>query len=238
MLQTKELIYQDAETPCRGFIAYDDTHKQPKPCVLIAHDWSGRNEFVCKKAEQLASMGYVGFAIDMYGNARIGKTNEEKSALIAPLVANRPALARRIMAAFTTALTLPEVNPTHIAAMGYCFGGLCVLDLARTGSNVNGVVSFHGLLTAPDITICKQIRASILVLHGYDDPLAPPTQVHRFAQEMTERKADWQLHMYGNTKHSFTNPLANDAANGLVYNAKADRRSWNNAELFFKELFA
>ena len=237
MLQTKEIEYQAGDTLCRGFIAYDNNLIQPKPCILIAHDWTGRSNAVCEKAKQLATMGYVGFAVDMYGNAKLGHTNEEKKALLSPIIENRAQVTMRMLAAYQTATTLSSVDNNRIAAIGYCFGGLCALDLARSGANVSGVISFHGLLTAPAQTTCEKIRAKILVLHGYDDPLVPPTQVQAFASEMTLKKADWQIHMYGHTQHSFTNPEANDIEMGLHYNEKADRRSWMSAELFFNEIF-
>lgn len=235
MLKTEEIEYQVGETICRGFLARLDTSPKRKPCVLIAHDWSGRSEAFCKKASQLAALGYMGFAIDMYGDAKTGQTTEERRALLSPIMENRPIVTTRILAAYHAAVALPWVDPTKIAAIGYCFGGLCVLDLARAGADVKGVISFHGLLSAPEHSTCEKVRAKILVLHGYDDPMVPPTQVNQFAKEMTTKKADWQIHMYGHTQHSFTNPEANDAALGLHYNEKADRRSWASAELFLKE---
>ena len=237
MIQTKEIEYKEGKTVCRGFIAYDTACAQPKPCVLIAHDWTGRSEAFCEKAKQLAHEGYVGFAIDMFGDAKLGQTNDEKMALITPLMADRNKLAARILAAYTTALALPAVDNAKIAAIGYCFGGLCVLDLARVGADLKGVVSFHGLLSPPVSSVCEKIRAKVLVLHGYDDPMVPPSQVNQFAEEMTMKNVDWQIHMYGHTQHAFTNPQANDDKMGLHYNANADRRSWMSTELFFKELF-
>ena len=236
MLKTQEIEYQVGDTLCRGFLAGLSTSPKQKPCVLIAHDWSGRTDVFCKKAEQLAALGYIGFAIDMYGEAKTGQTTEERRALLSPIMENRPLVTTRMLAAYQTALALPWVNPTKIAAIGYCFGGLCVLDLARAGADVRGVVSFHGLLFAPEQAVCEKVRAKILVLHGYDDPMVPPKQVNQFAKEMTTKKADWQIHMYGHTQHAFTNPAANDSALGLHYNANADRRSWASAELFLKEI--
>lgn len=237
MLKTKEIEYKAGNTLFRGFVAYDDNSSAPKPCVLIAHDWSGRGAFSCNKAKELAKMGYVGFAIDMYGDAKLGHTTEERRALLSPIMADRKTVAARMLAAYQTAKGLPEVNNHKIAAMGYCFGGLCVLDLARSGADLKGVVSFHGLLAAPEPAVCEKIRAKVLVLHGYDDPMVKPAMVNQFAHEMTMKKVDWQIHMYGLTQHSFTNPEANDDALGLHYNAKADKRSWESTVLFFKEIF-
>lgn len=238
MIETQEISYVDGETICRGFIAYDNEEPVPLPCVMIAPDWGGRSEEVCKKAIKLAAMGYAGFAIDMYGQAKLGKTKEEKRALMSPLRENRAALASRILAAFNTAANLPQIDSRKIAALGYCFGGLCVLDLARTAANVKGVVSFHGLLTAPEEAAFTPIPAKILVLHGYDDPLVQPAEVDHFTVEMTARKADWQVHLYGLTAHSFTDPQANDDEMGLHYNASADHRSWQSTMQFLQEIFS
>ena len=237
MIQTENIEYQFGDITCRGFIARDNKNPEPKPCIMIAHDWSGRSDPFCKKAIQLATKGYVGFAIDMYGNAKIGHTHEEKIALLHPIMEHRKQIAENMLLAYETAMKLPWVDNSQIAAIGYCFGGLCVLDLARTGANIKGVVSFHGILSPPEITVSEKIHAKILVLHGYDDPMVPPTQVNQFAEEMTKQKADWQIHMYGHTKHAFTNPDANDDQMGLHYNKKADQRSWMSTELFFDEIF-
>jgi len=236
MLHTKEIEYQAGGVNCRGFIAYQETISN-KPCVLIAHDWSGRSQPFCDKAKEIAEMGMVGFAIDMYGDAKTGQSTEENQALLAPFTANRNLVAERILPAYKMVTTLPGIDSTKIAAIGYCFGGLTVLDLARIGADVKGVVSFHGLLTAPESTRCEKIRAKILVLHGYDDPMVPPAQVQQFASEMTLRKADWQVHMYGHTKHSFTNKNADNPSMGLKYSELANHRSWESTKLFFKELF-
>lgn len=237
MIVTSEIKYKDEETICHGFLAYDNDTTHPRPCVLIAHDWGGRGQAVCEKAKQLANSGLVGFAVDMYGQAKLGKDKVEKRALMTPLREDRARLAARIVTAFNTVAQLPQVDPQKIAAMGYCFGGLCVLDLARAGVDVKGVISFHGTLCAPEDTIFMPISAKILVLHGYDDPLVPPQEVIQFANEMTQRKADWQIHLYGLTAHSFTDPTANDDEMGLHYNPTADHRSWKSTELFLKEIF-
>lgn len=237
MLQTEEIEYKVDDVTFRAFIARDKTQKQRKPCIMVAHDWTGRSDTFCEKAKILANQGYVGVAIDMYGDAQLGNTTEEKQAFISPLLKNRKLITTRMLAAYQAVALSSWVDDTKIAAMGYCFGGLCVLDLARSGCNVKGVISFHGILTPPEDSVCEKVRSKILVLHGYDDPMVPPSQVNHFAKEMTLKKADWQIHMYGHTQHSFTNPEANDDAMGLHYNKKADHRSWMSAELFFNEIF-
>ncbi|MDP1602273.1 MAG: dienelactone hydrolase family protein [Legionella sp.] len=236
MIITADSDYNDEDTTCRGFIAYDDKQEKPMPGVIVAHDWGGRGMAACKKAKQLAMMGYVGFAIDMYGNAKLGRDNTERRALMTPLREDRERLATRINAGFNALASLPFVDKTRIAAIGYCFGGLCVLDLARSGADVKGVVSFHGLLTAPPHAPDEPLKSKVLVLHGYDDPLVKPDEVNQFALEMTAKKVDWQIHMYGLTAHSFTNPLANDDEMGLHYNEQADLRSWKSTVLFLEEV--
>lgn len=237
MIHTEEIHYRDEDTICHGFLAYNKNELDPKPCVMVAHDWGGRHETVCEKAKQLAALGYVGFAIDMYGQAKLGGTKIEKRALMTPLRQDRKRLTARVLAAFHTVAKLPQVNNKQIAAIGYCFGGLVVLDLARSGIDVKGVVSFHGVLSKAETLKQTAILAKILVLHGYDDPLISPEEVDLFAKEMTEKTADWQIHLYGLTAHSFTDPTADDDEMGLHYNQVADRRSWNTTEQFLKELF-
>ena len=236
MIVTEQIDYSDGETVCRGFIAYDDNSIKKLPAVMVAHDWGGRSDTFCNKAIQLASMGYVGFAIDMYGQAQIGHDKAQRRALLTPLMQDRQKIGRRISAAFNQLTQLPQINRDKIAAIGYCFGGLCVLDLARSGADVKGVVSFHGLLSAPEGASETPLNSKILILHGYDDPLVKPDQVEHFAREMNKRKVDWQVHMYGLVQHSFANPEANDDEMGLHYNERADRRSWQSTESFLREV--
>lgn len=237
MIKTQTIDYQDSDVALEGFYAYDDKQEGKRPAILIAHDWSGKNEFACGKAEKLAELGYVGFALDMYGKGKSGKTKEEKSALIQPFLADRLHLQRRILAAFNTVQTLPEVDTHRLGAMGFCFGGLCVLDLARSGADVKAVVSFHGLLQAPDDLAKHSITAKILAFHGFDDPMVTPDHIMNFGEEMTHAKVDWQFHIFGNAMHAFTNPQANDPGFGTVYQASADARSWVGMKEFFHEVF-
>ena len=154
-----------------------------------------------------------------------------------PLLEDRSLLQRRMTLALEQIRKQKEVDSSRVAAMGFCFGGLCVLDLARTGSDVLGVASFHGLFKPPGNTDGNKILAKVLVMHGWDDPMVKPDQVISLAEELTAMGADWQIHGYGNTLHAFTNPAANDVAHGTVYDADADRRSWQNLQLFLAEIF-
>jgi dienelactone hydrolase len=234
-LKEQLVPYSDGDTKCEGFLCYDPTRAGPLPAVMISHDWSGRGEFVARKARRLAWHGYAAFCLDMYGGGKCGKSVEENQALMAPLASNRAALAQRINAALTAVRGLPQVDAKRIAAMGFCFGGLCVLDLARSGADVRGVASFHGLLK-PNGLASKAIKAKVLAMHGYDDPMAPPEDVLALAKELTAAGADWQLHAYGKTVHAFTNPDANNPSFGTVYNADADRRSWHSLINFLEEV--
>jgi dienelactone hydrolase len=229
--------YDDHGTLLEGYLSVDSDSQDKKPVVIVAHDWSGRNTLACAKADQLASLGYIGFALDMYGKNIIGRTKEEKSALIQPLLADRALLLSRIIAALETVKKIPQADTRRIAAIGFCFGGLCVLDLARSGADIAGVVSFHGLLNSPSESGLTRITAKVLALHGYNDPMVTPDSVMAFGDEMTAAQADWQLHMYGNTMHAFTNPEANDPDFGTVYSKTADMRSWRAMLDFFNEIF-
>jgi len=228
--------YVDGDTVLEAFFAYDDAIVGRRPAVLINHTWGGRDDFVANKAIKLAELGYVGFALDMYGKGVLGSGPEENAKLMQPFIDDRALLQRRISAALATVKLLPWVDDKKCAAIGFCFGGLCVLDLARTGVDIKGVVSFHGILAAPGNTEGKPIKAKVLALHGHDDPLGPPEQVLAFAQEMTKAGADWQVHVYGNTMHAFTNPIANNPGVGNVYQADADRRSWIAMKNFLEEI--
>ncbi len=237
-MHSQIINYQDGDLQLKGFFAYDDQKQGQRPTVLVAHDWTGHNAFAEQKAVQLAELGFAAFAIDMFGNGQCGETKEEKTQLIQPLMANRQLLQQRILAAFKFVQQLDQVNKQKIAAIGFCFGGLCVLDLARSGADLKGVVSFHGLYNLPENIKQQPIKAKILTFHGYDDPMATPEQFNEFTQEMTVAKADWQSIIYGNTMHAFTNPQANDPVFGTVYNATADRRSWQAMQNFLHEIFA
>ncbi|MFM8442850.1 MAG: dienelactone hydrolase family protein [Methylococcus sp.] len=235
-IQTRTIEYLHNGTVLEGMLAFDDAQPGPRPAVLVSHAWAGRDAFAVGKARALAELGYVGFALDMYGKGVIGAGPEENAKLMNPFMADRALLQSRQQAALDTVRLQPEVDADRVAALGFCFGGLCVLDLARTGADLRGVASFHGLLTPPGNTAGRRIQAKVLVLHGYDDPMAPPEQVLQLAAELTAGGADWQIHAYGNTVHAFTNPAANDPGFGTVYQADADRRSWQSMGNFLAEV--
>lgn len=231
------LNYLDEEVLLEGFFAYDDNITERRPAVLISHMWSGRDSFVEEKAKKIAALGYFAFALDMYGKGVTGNSIAENSALMQPFMTDRAMLQQRICAALRAVKLLPWVDDKKIAAIGFCFGGLCVLDLARTGADIRGVVSFHGMLKPPANLVETNIKAKVLVLHGHDDPMCPIEDVIALQQELTSAGADWQLHSYGHTMHAFTNPVANNPAFGTVYQADADKRSWQSLCHFLTETF-
>ncbi|MCP5163958.1 MAG: dienelactone hydrolase family protein [Pseudomonadales bacterium] len=237
-LQTRLVEYRDGDTLLEAFLAWDDAVAGQRPAVVIAPTWAGRSAFEEGKARDLAALGYVGFVLDMYGKGRRGASPQESAALMAPLMEDRAGLQRRINRAVAVVREQLEVDPQRVAACGYCFGGLCVLDLARSGSDVRGVVSLHGLFSAPNHTAGRRIAAKILCLHGYDDPMARPESLLELGGELTAAGADWQVHAYGHTVHAFTNPQADNAEMGTVYSATADRRSRAAMLAFLEECFA
>lgn len=229
--------YLDGDVLLEAFFAYDDAVKGQRSTVMINHAWCGRNKFVEEKAVKLAELGYFAFAVDMYGKGILGQNNDESAKLMQPFMDDRGLVQRRMESALYAIKQLPWVDEKKIAAIGFCFGGLCVLDLARSGADIKGIVSFHGLLGAAGNNQTKQIKAKVLVLHGHDDPMNPLDEVVSLQKELTQAGADWQLHSYGHTMHAFTNPQANDPGFGTVYNADADKRSWESMKNFLTEVF-
>lgn len=236
-IQTRIFDYADGDTVLEGLIAWDDTHSEPRPGVMVCHAWAGRSALEDNKAVELAKLGYTGFALNLYGKGVLGSGPDENAVLMQPFLDDRVMLQQRLLLSLETMRIQPEVDERRIAAIGFCFGGLCVLDIARTGEVLDGVVSFHGLFGSPGNTSGNTIKAKILALHGWDDPMATPDSVVALGEELTAMGADWQLHGYGNTMHAFTNPLANDPGSGVVYNQSADRRSWLAMQNFLAELF-
>ena len=233
-MKTQEVNYKFGDQEYRAFVA--NPEKEYAPLVLVVHTWAGRDDFVEKKAIELAEEGYVAMAVDMYGDAKVGTSTEENQSLMTPLIEDRDKLKAIINTAVEAGKKIDGVDSSKVAAIGYCFGGLVVLDLARSGTDISGVVSFHGLLMSSDIST-DGIQAKVLVLHGERDPMVPLSMVDDFQKEMTAAEADWQLHSYGNAYHAFTNKEANDPNLGTQYNENADKRSWQSMMNFFTEIF-
>jgi len=238
-MYTGTLDYQDGDTTLEAYIAYDDSIPGPKPTVLIGHDWTGRRDYATGKADEMAALGYVGIAIDMYGKGIFGKDDdvEYNSGLMGPFATDRQLLRARMSAALALAKGMDVVDDSKIAAVGYCFGGMCVLELARSGADVLGVISVHGIFSPGDVPN-EKITAKVLCLHGHDDPMVPPEQVLELETEMTEAGVDWQVHVYGGTSHAFTNPGANNPSFGMMFNRVVNNRATQSIKNSLTELFA
>jgi dienelactone hydrolase len=235
---TEAVPYKQDNTDLEGFLAYDDTVKGKRPGVLVVHEWWGLNDFAKKTAERLAKMGYMAFAVDMYGRGKVTKNPDQARTWATEVRGNTPLMRARVQAGLKVLAQNKLVDPQRLAAIGFCFGGTAVLELAYSGADVRGVVSFHGGLTAPKPEDLKNIKASILVLHGADDTHVSPADIAAFEDGMRKAQTDWQMVLFGGAVHGFTNP-ENSGSNlpGVAYDAKAAARSFKYMELFFNEIF-
>lgn len=221
-----------------GTVSRDTELTGPRPGVLVAHAFGGQTAFDTGKAEDLARLGYVTIAIDMYGQGRRANGPVEASALMHELTDDRPIVAKRMQMWLRVLANMSDVDAGRMAAIGFCFGGKCVLDLARSGADLRAVVGFHAVLDAPEVAVDAPMLASVLVLHGWDDPLATPAQFSGLGAELTGRGADWQGMAYGATGHAFTNPAANAPGDGMMFNALTNDRSWALMTSFLDEKLA
>jgi dienelactone hydrolase len=237
-IRTERIEYRQGDAVLEGYLAYDDSMTGKRPGVLVVHEWWGLNDYAQARAEQLARLGYVAFALDMYGKGVSTRDPKEAGKLAGQFRTDR-ALGRARAAAGMAVLTgRPEVDPSRVAAIGYCFGGTVVLEMARGGADLKGVVSFHGGLAAPKPAAVGDIKGKVLVLHGADDQFESPAEIAAFQEEMRRARVDWQMNYYGGAMHSFTNPASGSyGIKGVGYNAEADRRSWLAMRNFFDEIF-
>lgn len=239
MMKTESVEYRRGDLIFRGFLADDPARVSTRPGVLVVHEAWGLGDFAKQRAERLAEMGYVAFAVDMFGDGKQASSIEEGLGWTKALRADVDELRTRIRLAHDVLASRPEVDGTKIAGIGYCFGGTSVLELARSGAPVSGVVSFHGALATMKPAERGMIRAKILSMTGDDDPFIPLSQVSAFIEEMKTAQADYQATVYGGVKHAFTNPRAGDrGVPGLAYDRNADERSWKAMHAFFQEIFA
>ncbi|MGE5184637.1 MAG: dienelactone hydrolase family protein [Acidobacteriota bacterium] len=237
-VKTQLVEYKQGDTLLEGYLAYDDAAKGKRPGVLVVHAWMGLDDNARHRTEMLAQLGYVAFAADIYGKGVRPTTRAEAGKLAGTYKKDRALLRARVNAGFQQLLKDPRVDPSKTAAIGYCFGGTTVLELARSGTAVNGVVSFHGGLDSPSPADGKRIRAKVLVLHGAADFYQKPADVEAFKKELADAHVDWQLVEYGGAAHCFTDRTAgNDPSTGCAYDAAADARSWTAMRAFFAELF-
>jgi dienelactone hydrolase len=225
-------------TIIKNYLVYDDAITGKRPGVLVVHEFWGLNDFARQRAEKVAELGYVALAADMYGEGKVTEDREEARRL-AGHVRSTPLMRERAQAALKVLAAHELVDPKRLAAIGFCFGGTTVLELAYSGAPVLGVVSFHGGLSVPKPEDWPKCRASFLILHGAEDPHIKPEDVAAFQAAMLQGGADWQMNFYGGAVHSFANPAAgSDKTKGVAYDPKAATRSWQAMQLFFKEIFA
>lgn len=237
-VRTEVVEYKEGDAVLEGYLSYDDAIKGKRPGVLIVHEWMGVNSYVKKRAEQLAKLGYLAFAADIYGKGIRPKTRDEAAAEAKKYKTDRQLMRARVNAGLEVLKNHKLADTKRTAAIGYCFGGTTVLELARSGADVNGIVSFHGGLDSLNPNDAKNIKGKVLALHGGDDPFVPAEQVAAFQDEMRKAGVDWNMVIYGGAVHSFTNPdSGNDNSKGAAYNEKADKRSWEDMKQFFSEIF-
>jgi dienelactone hydrolase len=237
-VKTEEIEYKDGDTVLKGFLAYDSSQQGQRPGVVVVHEWWGLNDYARSRARQLAQMGYAAFAVDMYGNGMVARDAGEAAKLAGQIYQDRHLMRKRVAAGVEVLKSQTVTDPDKLAAIGFCFGGSTVLELARSGADLKGFVSFHGGLSTPQPAGSGAIKGAVLVLHGADDPHVKTSDVLAFQEEMRKAGADWQMNIYGNAVHSFTNPAAgNDNSRGSAYNKKAAERSWKAMQLFFTEIF-
>lgn len=237
-LVSKPVEYKQGDTVLEGYSIYDNAVQGQRPGVLVVHQWKGLGDYEKKRAALLARFGYNVFAADLYGKGIRPRTPKEAGAEAGKYKNDRTLLRARVRAGLDVLARHELTDPKRVAAIGYCFGGTAVLELARSGADLAGVVSFHGGLSSLTPGDAKHIKAKVLVLHGADDPHVPATEVAAFENEMRQGNVDWQLVAYGGAVHSFTDwDAGNDNSKGAAYNEQADRRSWEAMKQFFAELF-
>ncbi len=238
-IQERLVEYKQGNTVLEGYLAYDDAIGGKRPGVLVVHAWMGLSEYEQRRARELAALGYIAFAADIYGKGVRPTNRQEAGEQAGKYRANRELMRQRAAAGLQVLADNPNVDASKIAAIGYCFGGGVALELARSGANVVGTAPFHGNLDTPNPDDAKNIKGKVLVLHGAEDPSVPNEQVAAFQKEMRDAKVNYQINAYGGAVHAFTDPRAgDDPSKGAAYNAQADKRSWEAMKNFFDEIFA
>ena len=239
-LKEESISYNSSNTTMNGYVIYNDQTQDKRPAVLVVHEWWGMNDYSKRRARELAGLGYVAMAVDMFGNGQTASDPDEAMKLAGPFYQDTQLIKSRFEAALTKLKTLPQVDTNNIAAIGYCYGGFIVLNAAKLGEPLKRVVSFHGNLggVTPDKNLLK---AKVLVLHGEADPIVQPQEVNQFKKQMDSIGADYTFKAYPNAKHAFTNPAADSVESkfhlGVGYNADADKDSWEEMKEFLKNMF-
>ncbi len=237
-LVTQTIEYKQADTTLEGYLAYDDSASDKRPAVIVIHEWKGLDDYAKMRAEKLAHLGYVAFAADIYGKGVRPESHKEAGEISGAYKKDRNLVRERAKAAYEYVKGYELVDPERIAAMGYCFGGMAVLEMARARMDLKGVITFHGALDTPTPAKKGDIKSKILIFHGAQDPFVTMEDVSKFQQEMTQANADWQLVIFGGAVHRFTVPEAgDDSSKGFAYNKAADERSWETMRHFLNEIF-
>lgn len=238
-IKTQKVQYEQAGAQLEGMLAWDDSISGRRPGVLVVHEWWGLNDYARSRARQLAEMGYVAFALDMYGKGKVTEHPQEAGEWAGRIRANQENWQKRALAGYEILRNHELVDPSQTAAIGYCFGGSTVLQLAYSGTDLKAVVSFHGALPTPTEEQAEQIKARILVCHGAADGFISEESIQAFRQGLEKANVDWEMIYYAGARHSFTNKGADERGiDGLRYNAKADRRSWRQMKILFDDVFA
>lgn len=240
-LQTREVSYSSGGTVMKGYLAHDDAFEGRRPAILVVHEWWGHNAYARERAEMLAALGYTALAVDMYGDGRTAAHPEDAGRFAGEIRNNMPMARERFAAALELVKKKPTVDPDRIAAIGYCFGGGVVLEMARAGVDLDGVVSFHGSLATTGPARAGEVKAAILVFNGGGDPFITAEEIETFRKEMESAGAEYRFVQYPGVRHSFTNPdadrLGREFNLPLAYDSEADTKSWQEMQDFFKEIF-
>jgi dienelactone hydrolase len=238
-VKTQTIEYDGGGVHLKSFLAYDDAAQGKRPGIIVCPEWWGLTDYAKHRAEMLAELGYVALAVDLYGDGKTTDNPQEAGSLAGALKSNRTLLRQRVNAGLEQLKKNERVDPQKTGAIGYCFGGTTAIELARSGADIRGVVTFHAGLDSPNPADGKNIKARILVCHGGNDAFTPEKDLDAFEQEMRQNNVDWQINIYGGAVHSFTNPGADKhGIPGIAYNARADHRSWQAMQTFFNDVFA
>lgn len=240
-LKTQVIEYQIGGDSYTGYLAYDDSQTGKRPGVLVVHEWWGHNDYVRKRAEMLAGLGYTAFALDMYGTGKLAQHPQDATNFMQAVVSNMNVAERRFEAAFNLLRNHPTVESEKIAALGYCFGGATSLHMARQGLDLDGVASFHGALGSETAAEKGKVKGEVIIFTGEADPMIPAEDVSAFHQEMTNANVAHSIYSYPGAKHGFTNPAADDFGKRfnlpLAYDAAADADSWLKTRDFLAKVF-